>query len=268
MRRDEEGPVTTAYLRAIGACFRQQWRLTFTPYDMSFPILTALGPAIGAGWVVGKSGNEIAISYVFVGSALMAMWTLGMFYTGWSLANEHYQGTLDLLITTRTPISLVIFGKALAIFAWQMPAAIVSFLVVLAFSGGAPAIDEPVLLFVSGLVAIFAVLVFGFVFAPVGFLSGARAGFMNALMPLGAAISGFLYPIGVLPTGLEAVARCIPSAWAMEAVVRSVDGGGTSRIVTAWTVSLVLSAVYLIATAALFRIAETRVRVTGNLARF
>jgi ABC-2 type transport system permease protein len=235
---------------------------------MSFPILTALGPAIGAGWVVGKSGNEIAISYVFVGSALMAMWTLGMFYTGWSLATEHYQGTLDLLMTTRTPVFIVILGKALAIFAWQMPAAIVSFLVVLAFSGGAPAIDEPLLLFVSGVIAMVAVLIFGFIFAPVGFLSGARSGFMNALMPLGAAISGFLYPIGVLPDGLEAVARCIPSAWAMEAVVRSVDGGGMSRIVTAWAVSLGLTAAYFAATAMLFRVAEARVRVTGNLGRF
>jgi len=256
------------YLRALAACFRQQWRLTFTPYDMSFPILTALGPAIGAGYVVGKSGNEVAISYVFVGSALMAMWTLGMFYTGWVLAAEHFQGTLDLLITTRTPVSLVIFGKALAIFAWQMPAAIVSFLVVLAFSGGAPAIEKPLLLFISGLVAVCAVLVFGFIFAPLGFLSGARAGFINALMPLGAAISGFLYPIGVLPGALEAFARCIPSAWAMEAVVRSVDGGATSRIIVAWAVSIALIAVYLVATVALFRVAEARVRVTGNLGRY
>jgi ABC-type multidrug transport system permease subunit len=242
--------------------------LTFTPYDMSFPILTALGPAIGAGWVVGKSGNEIAISYVFVGSALMAMWTLGMFYTGWSLASEHFQGTLDLLITTRTPLFFIILGKSLAIFAWQMPAAIVSFLVVLAFSGGAPAIADTGLLFISALVAVVAVVAFGFIFAPLSFLGGARAGFMNALMPLGAAISGFLYPIGVLPDSLEAFARCIPSAWAMEAVVRSVEGGDTSRIIVAWFISLALVGAYLAATAGLFRVAEARVRVTGNLGRF
>ena len=117
-------------------------------------------------------------------------------------------------------------------------------------------------------VAVVAVVAFGFVFAPLSFLGGARAGFMNALMPLGAAISGFLYPIGVLPDAMEAFARCIPSAWAMEAVVRSVEGGDPGRIVVAWLVSITLVVVYLAATAALFRVAEARVRVTGNLGRF
>jgi ABC-2 type transport system permease protein len=252
----------------VAACFKQQWRLTFTPYDISFPILTALAPAIGAGWVVGESGNPVAVSYVFVGSALMALWTLGMFYTGWSLAAEHFQGTLDLLLATRTPVFFIILGKALAIFAWQLPAAAVSFFIVLAFAGGITPVAEPGLLFVSGMVAVLAVLAFAFIFAPLGFLSGARAGFMNALMPLGAAVSGFLYPIGLLPSGLEAFARCLPSSWAMESVVRSVNGSSEAAIMTDWAVSLALVAVYLVATAGLFRLAEMRVRVTGNLARF
>jgi ABC-2 type transport system permease protein len=257
-----------ASLQAVRACFHQQWRLTFTPYDLSFPILTALAPAIGAGWIVGNSGNPIAVSYVFVGAALMAMWTLCVFYTGWSLSSEHFQGTLDLLITTRTPVFFVMLGKALAILAWQMPAAVVSFLVVLAFSGEVTPVARPGLLLISGLLAVAAVVVFSFVFAPLGFLSGARAGFINALMPLGAAVSGFLYPIGVLPAGLEAFARCLPSAWAMESVVRSVNGSQTERIVVDWAVALALIVVYLAGTALLFRFAEARVRVTGNLARF
>ena len=255
-------------LRAVRACFRQQWRLVFTPYDISFPVLTALAPAIGAGWVVGNSGNPLAVSYVFVGAALMALWTLGVFYTGWTLASEHYQGTLDLLMTTRTPVFLVILGKALAILAWQLPASVVSFFVVLAFSGGITPVAQPGLLFISGVLAVFAVVAFSFIFAPIGFLAGARNGFFTAFMPLGAAVSGFLYPIGVLPDALEAFARCLPSAWAMESVVRSVNGSPTDRIFTDWAVAVALIVTYLVATAWLFRLAEARVRVTGNLSRF
>jgi hypothetical protein len=54
----------------------------------------------------------------------------------------------------------------------------------------------------------------------------------------------------------------------MEAVVRSVEGGDTSRIIVAWFISLALVGAYLAATAGLFRVAEARVRVTGNLGRF
>jgi ABC-2 type transport system permease protein len=258
----------TSYLRAISACFRQQWRLIFTPYDMSFPVLTALAPAIGAGWVVGNSGNPLAVSYVFVGAALMSLWTLGVFYTGWTLATEHYQGTLDLLMTTRTPVFWVILGKSLAILAWQLPASVASFFVVLAFSRDLTPVAEPALLFLSGMLAVLAVIAFSFIFSPIAFLAGARNGFFTAFMPLGAAISGFLYPIGVLPDGLEAVARCIPSAWAMEGVVRSVNGASTARILEDWGVAVTLIVLYLAATAVLFRVAEARVRVTGNLTRF
>ena len=124
------------------------------------------------------------------------------------------------------------------------------------------------MLFVSGVLAVVAVVAFSFIFAPIGFLAGARNGFFTAFMPLGAAISGFLYPIGVLPQSLEAVARCIPSAWAMESVVRSVNGAETGRILTDWGVSAALIVLYLFATAVMFRLAEARVRVTGNLTRF
>jgi ABC-type multidrug transport system permease subunit len=255
------------YLRAVRACFKQQWRLTFTPYDMSFPILTALAPAIGAGWVVGNSSNPVAVSYVFVGAALMALWTLGVFYTGWTLATEHYQGTLDLLMTTRTPVFWVILGKSLAILAWQLPASVVSFFVVLAFAGEVTPVARPAMLFASGTLAVVAVAAFSFIFAPIGFLAGARSGFFTAFMPLGAATSGFLYPIGILPDALESLARCIPSAWAMEGVVRSVNGAATGRVLVDWAVASALIVAYMMATSVLFRMAEARVRVTGHLTR-
>jgi ABC-type multidrug transport system permease subunit len=145
----------------------------------------------------------------------------------------------------------------------------VSFFVVLAFAHGRTHVEDPALLLVSGLVAIGAVVAFSFIFSPLGFLLGARGGAYNALMPLGAAISGFLYPIGLLPSGLEAIARCIPSAWAMEAVVRSVDGSeGFSRLLADWTVAAGLTAFYLLMAVRLFRLAEQRVRGSGALARY
>jgi ABC-2 type transport system permease protein len=254
-------------LRAMRFSFYQQWKLTFTPYDLSFPVLTALAPAIGAGWVVGRSENPIAISYVFVGAALMSMWTLGVFYTGWALANEHLSGTLDLLMTTRTPVVLIVFGKALAILTWQLPASVASFLIVLAFAKSTTSIEEPLLLWFSGLLATVAVVAFSFLFAPIGYLTGARNGWFSALMPLGSAISGFLYPIGLLPGALEVVAKCIPSAWAMEAVVKSVNGTATSEVLIDWSLTALLIAVYLLVTVQLFRIAEFRARKTGSLIR-
>jgi ABC-2 type transport system permease protein len=248
------------------ASFLQQWKQTWNLGDTLFPIVSAAGPALAAGWIVGQSSNDAAVSHVFFGAALMAVWTLGVFYTGWSLSVEHFQGTLEIVMTSRTPLMLVLLGKALGITAWMMPSAVASVLIVLAFAGEVTPVAAPGLLAVSAVMALASVIVTSFIFAPVGFLSGARGGFFNALMPLGTVLSGFLYPIGVLPAALEVVARCLPSAWAMDAVVRSISGRGSAWTVVAdWAVASLLVAVLIGATAAAFRIAERRVRVSGSL---
>src|SRR5690606_10171770 len=108
---------------------------------------------------------------------------------------EHGEGTLDLTMTSRTPLALVLFGKALAIMCSLLASTAGVFLIVVAFSQRFTPIDNPPALFVSGLLALAAVIATSFIFAPFSFLQGARGGFFNAIMPGGTAVSGFLYPV-------------------------------------------------------------------------
>jgi len=95
---------------------------------------------------------------------------------------------------------------------------------------------------------------------------GARGGFFNALMPFGSVVSGFLYPIDVLPGSLEAVARLMPTAWAMQAVVDSINSSASElNIVLHLLASLGLSALLFLVAWLLFVKAEQRVRVSGSL---
>ena len=71
-----------AYLSAIRAAFKQQWREQFTLGGTLAPLLSALSLAIGVGWVVGRSDNPVALSYVFVGAPLTP-----------SIDGESYAGT-------------------------------------------------------------------------------------------------------------------------------------------------------------------------------
>jgi ABC-type multidrug transport system permease subunit len=254
------------YIRALKGSFKAQFLQMLTPNGILFPFFNSLGPAITIGYIVGRSGNPTAVSYVFVGASLMALWSTGVFTTGWSLSDEHWNGTLDLTMTSRTPVVLVLFGKALAIMCSLLVSTAVVFLVVLAFAGRFTPVDNPAALFVSGLLALAAVIATSFVFAPFSFLHGARGGFFNAIMPGGTVVSGFVYPVGLLPDSLEVFARMLPTSWAMEAVVRSVNGGSAfSRIAVDWAVASLLVVAFLLLSAWLFRIAEKRVRVVGNL---
>jgi ABC-type uncharacterized transport system permease subunit len=259
-------PDIAPYVNAVVSSFRQQWKQMFVPSGLFGPVVSAAGPGIVLGYVAGRGDNPTAVSYVFVGAALSMIWNMGIFRTGWSLANEHSMGTLDLMMTTRTPVALIMLGKALAIIAFVSIGGVVAFLLVLGVSRQMPALDNAVLFLASGCVALFAVIAMCFVFAPFSFIVGIRGGFFNALMPFGSVVSGFLYPIDVLPASLEAIARLLPTAWAMQAVVDSIDGGASgATILLHLGVALALSALLIAAACLLFVKAERRVRLSGNL---
>ena len=256
-----------AQFRAMVASFKQQWRWQMTFAGSAAPVLSSIALAIGVGWIVGRSENPIALSHVFVGAPLMGLWQMGVFRTGWTLESERFQGTLDLMLTTQTPVYVVVFAKTLAIMAFQAITAGLVLLILLAFAGEFVSVDKVPWLFISGLLAIGGVIACSFVFAPFLFLVGGRGGFFNAIMPLGTVLSGFLYPIGLLPVSLEMLARMLPTSWAMEGVVRSTQGGSTEgQIATDWLVAFALICGYLVLAALLFRMAEQRVRVSGSLA--
>jgi ABC-2 type transport system permease protein len=258
--------VLSHYARAVTASFRQQWKQMFFLESIASPIIGALGPAIVIGWVAGHSGNMTAMAYVFIGASLSMMWNTGIFRTGRSLASEHVMGTLDLLMTTRTPLPVLMFGKALAVIAFGAINGLVTFAVVLAFTQRMPAIDSTGLFLAAAVVALIAVVVSSFLFAPLSYLVGVRSGFFNAIMPFGAVVSGFLYPIDVLPAWLEAVARCLPTAWAMEAAVHAIEASASDgRVLADLAVAIGLSAALLAVSCVLFLKAERRVRITGDL---
>jgi ABC-type multidrug transport system permease subunit len=259
-------PLALLQANALLHAFQQELRQLLTPSAVVSPVIGALGPAVVIGFIAGRSDNLTAISYVFVGASLSILWNNGIFRTGWSLAEEHNAGTLDLMMTTRTPVVLIMLGKALAIIAFASLAATVTFFVVLGISGRVPPVDNAALFLLSGIVALAAVIVSSFFFGPFSFLAGVRGGFFNAIMPFGAVVSGFLYPIDVLPASLEVVARLLPTAWAMQAVVDSLEGGvSDGTVLLDLAAALALSALLLAVSFALFLKVEQRVRLSGSL---
>ena len=61
-----------------------------------------------------RSGNPAAISYLFVGAALSQMWNFSVWRIGYVLSSEQWNGTLELMLCTRTPVLLVMLGKSIA----------------------------------------------------------------------------------------------------------------------------------------------------------
>lgn len=236
----------------------------------SFSMLLSSIPQVAViAWIASRTDDPAILGYLAVGGPLMVVWNIVVFRTGWALLGELFEGTLDLALVSRTPLILVTLGKSFALIVFTtLLGATSSVLVFLAIVGRTIEIPSLPILAVSFIVAIVSLMALSFVFAPFGVLVGGRPGFMNAIMPAGVVFSGFLYPTSLFSPALESIARILPSAWAMDGVLKSVRGAPFLEIATTWGIALALSAVYLGGTYFLFKMVEARVRVTGALNTF
>ena len=225
---------------------------------------TAMLAAIASG-----SGNPAVVSYIAVGAGLMIVWNSAPSRMGWLISEELWAGTLELNLMSRSPFMLTLFGKSLAVTIFNTLGGLIAFGTVLIVSQDLIEVSNLALIPGSLFFAMLAIISAGFVFAPLFILVGGRGGFFNAIAPFGVVCGGFLYPIGILPVGLEVVARCLPTSWAMSGMIHTVQGTGSNwSIVEDWAVSLGLTIVWLWLTHYGFKKVESRVKVTGVLSTY
>ena len=257
------------YVYAVTAAYAMHLRSELRFATVLNLILASLPLVIVVAWVADTSPSTRPLAYISLGVVLIPVWNWTIFRTGWSLSSEYDLGTMDHTLVSRTPILVVILGKAMANIAMGIPAGLIGFLVVLLVSAELVDISSPLLVFVSMCFAILTVLSVSFAFSPLFMLVRGRAGFFNAIIPLGVVLSGFLYPVSQLSSEVEVIARFLPTSWAMDAIIRSIEpGGSTLRIAGDWGVAMALSAVYLATTYLMLRVVEKKIRVSGSLGSF
>ena len=255
------------HLRALKAAYVVQWKQLLAGLA-SLGIFVIFVPyMIIMGWIAGKSDNPAILAYVPVGAILATMWNLGSFRVGHSLLGEFFNQTLDPMVLSRSPMMVVMLGKVLSITTIAAISAPISLATVYAVLGELPHIAHPPLFAATLLVTVAALVVTSCFFSPAYVLSGGAQGYMNTIGPFGIVFSGFLYPIGVLPVALEAVARVFPTSWAMQAVVGSINGAPVGDVLINGAVALGLGAVWMLTTVWMFRKVEERIRITGMLGR-
>ena len=258
-----------AYFQSMLAVYVLHTRIYMKPALVFSSSIAAVPLVAVATWIATQSSSSEPVAYVSIGVVLMAMWQTAAFFTGWSLAEEFNLGTLDHTLVSRTPLVLVMFAKSVASLTLALTPSAVAFLVALAVSHELIDVALPLQLIVSMGFAISSIVVVGFIFTPLFVLVKGRGGGMNAILPIGTAFSGFLYPISQLSTETQILAHFLPTSWAMDGVIRSVrEGESTLRIAGDWGAALGLSVVFLVCTYLLLRKVEDRVRVTGSLGSF
>ena len=258
-----------SYVHSFRTIFALHFRNVFSSVILISSLIGTVPLVALVTWIAAQSVDSEPLAYISIGVVLMAMWEFAFFLSGWSLASEFDLGTVDHTLVSRTPLSIVMLVKAMGNLAVATPASVIAFATVQLISLEMINVERPVHLVVSMVVAAWSIMVVGFLFAPLFVLVKGRPGFFNAFSPLGIALSGFLYPISLLSDEAQIVAHVLPTSWAMDGVIRSIqEGGSATRIIGDWGVALGLSMVVLLLAWFMFSKVEASLRRTGNVGRF
>ena len=256
-------------LNAILGSFLNQWKVIIrTANHLNF-LIQAIPTAYVIAWVADRSDTSAVLALVLIGVPMMVIWQGSVFRMGWSLSTEMNIGTLELTLATRTPLALIMLGKALAITVFIILSSLAAFIIVVVVSRELLDIAEVGVFIPSLGIALFCLFSGAFIFAPLTVWVRGRPGFFSAIMPFGVAFSGFLYPVSVLPDTLEPLSWLLSTSWAMRAVISSIEGGSsTTDIAGYWTIAILISIAYWGLTLFLFKKVVARVRATGALGVF
>ncbi|OGO46566.1 MAG: hypothetical protein A2Z30_05365 [Chloroflexi bacterium RBG_16_64_43] len=204
--------------------------------------------------------------FVVVGSGMTGLWSALLFMGGNSINWERWTGTLELMVGQPTPISVIIFGKNLAIVVLSMLSMVGSYIFAALVFHQSLAIQQPLLFVMSLGFTVIAYVTFGLVIAPVFLLSRTVQQFQNAMEFPIYMLCGFLFPIALLPGWTTPFSYILAPYWAARALHGTTTGAATlSEVVLCWGMMMALAAAYLFLSHWLTRIVLHKARADASL---
>jgi len=216
-------------------------------------------------WILRGTAEDYGI-YVVVGSGLTGLWSGLLFISGNSITVERWTGTLEMIASVPTPLSIIALGKIVANVSQSLISMIGAYLLASVALGYALKVNQPVLFAVSVILMVFAFVCLGMVLAPLFITNPDVQRFQNAIEFPVYILAGFLFPIALLPNWTTPLSYLLSPYWAAVALHETSSGGGDpATIAGAWVAMILLSVGYLILSRLLFRTLLQRARRDGTL---
>lgn len=204
--------------------------------------------------------------YVIVGSAMTGLWSGTIYISSRGIDTERWSGTLEEIVGSPTPVTLVITGKALANVMLSLGSMLFSYPVAAIFFGFRLNIAEPLLFLVSLGLTVVALISMALVIAPIFSMNPGSFIWANALEFPVYILGGFLFPILLLPAWTTPISYALSPYWAARALHdASSVGVPIADVFVSWSLLGVSSIVYWIISAWLFRVLLWRARVEATL---
>ena len=256
---------------------RQNWRTIWMVAEMSlrqmvmdaFIIFTVLVQplliAVLGLWMLGDKGPEY-IMYVVIGSGMTGLWSSLLFIGGNSINIERWSGTLETLVGVPTPLTVIVLGKNVANILQSLASMVVAYFLAALLFRYPLHITQPILFAISLALTVIAFISFAMVLAPIFVMNPGVQAWQNAMEFPVYILSGFLFPIALLPGWTTPLSYVLPPYWAARAL------HGTSsvyapfgEVALCWAMMLLFSAIDLFIASKLFKKMLIKARTDATL---
>lgn len=205
--------------------------------------------------------------YVVVGTALTGIWSTLLFGGSGAIGHERWLGTLELVAGSPASFFVVFGGKLLGTVAFSLVSLTLAYGIGAVLFGYPVLIVDPLGFAVSLLLALAALWATGMIFAPLAILWRTVGRFLGALEYPVFALSGFLFPVLLLPGWTGPISYALPPYWAAVALHGAAGGSLTlAGLAWAWALLVATGAIALLVSARLFNAVLVRARLAGTLA--
>ena len=204
-------------------------------------------------WMLRDKGSEYAM-YVVVGSGMTSLWSSVLFIGGNSINIERWSGTLETLVGVPTPMATIVIGKNFANVIQSLVSMVITFAFAAFAFGYSLTIPHPLLFSISLLLTVVAFVSFGLILSPLFVMNPAVQQWQNGLEFPVYILSGFLFPVLMLPSWIRPVSYLLPPYWAARALHESTSSGGSSGgVLLSWGMLALFSGAYILLSGWLFK---------------
>jgi ABC-2 type transport system permease protein len=260
-------------LRAVTTSFRHQglhfladpqWLIP----NVILPFIITMVALIMFQSVQGDDSNFVL--YAVLGGGMMSMWGNTLYSSGWSIAFDRWNGTLEEVLATPSSLVWIIMGRSL----WNALVGILNGVLILIiavmFFDVNLQLANPFLFFFAFFMTLLSLSALGMLFSS-AFVLTRQAGVLTNGLEYPIYIgTGCMFPIALLPFWTHPLSLSLGPTWGIDAIRYGALDGYEGFWVGYWGdigAMFAISTAYLAGAFYLFRIVERRAREDANFAR-
>jgi ABC-2 type transport system permease protein len=209
--------------------------------------------------------------YAVLGGGMMGMWGNTLYGSGFALAFDRWNGTIEYVLGTPSRLVWIIAGRSASNAVLGLVNALAIVLVVAIGYGAFFAVANPILFLLALVLTLTSLSALGVVFCSAFLLSRSAQVMTNGLeMPIYVA-SGSMFPVALLPFWSHPLSFSLGPTWGIDAMRYAADATYVGLGFGYWTDVLVVLAsaiVYLTIGFWLFIVVENKVRRDASLTEY